>query len=56
MGLGAVGVELGGGGASLDCLRVKLGGELKVIVNEGRHGLAIQIQRTGSCHGWERRR
>ena len=51
MGLGAVGVELGGGGAGLDCLRVELGGELEVVVDEGRLGLALQIRRGGGCHG-----
>jgi hypothetical protein len=29
----------------------ELGGEFKVIIEEGRHGLALQIQRSGGCHG-----
>jgi len=43
--LGAVGVEVGGGGPGVDGLGVQLGGELEVVVDEGLLGLAPQIRR-----------
>lgn len=49
MRLGAVGVEVGGGGPGVDGLGVELGGQLEVVVDEGLLGLALQIRRGG--HG-----
>lgn len=43
--LGAVGVEVGGGGAGVDGLAVELGRQLEVVVDEGLLGLALQIRR-----------
>jgi len=43
--LGAVGVEVGGGGPRVDGLGVELGGQLEVVVDEGLLGLALQIRR-----------
>lgn len=45
MRLGAVGVEVGGGGPGVDGLGVELGGQLEVVVDEGLLGLALQIRR-----------